>query len=253
MSSRGFHPGDSEETDALFAELGQIDRAPDALTDRVMGAIGYRPITEGESRRRRRGRLIRRVGSGLVLACGLIVTAAVLHDTRGDRPEAMTVQSALAGDMDAAVDRVGRLVGGFGSLVALPADRGVSAPPPVFEGPATLVDRRSAEGVPAAVEYAVAEIGEDTTGADAERHAPAVAPWARTPVNPAVHRAGFGASDLQPPLPMFGPGFPSAKPGGPQTGSLPVPPPPNGTDAEIESAEAGPLAGVRKPSWEFIA
>ncbi|MFK7961003.1 MAG: hypothetical protein AB8G96_10805 [Phycisphaerales bacterium] len=95
-----FEKADDLDT-LLGVELGQVDRAPTDLTARVMGEMGYRPVTGAEWRRRHRSRIAWRglvaAGVGVVLA----VSGSVLHLTRGDVAPEVPLDAAIAADFDA--------------------------------------------------------------------------------------------------------------------------------------------------------
>ncbi len=223
MTQRADHPGRGPAAgdgaaEQLFAELSRVERAPEALTGRVMGRVGYRPVSGREwTRRWWRRTSVRLATAGLVVGV-LAAAALVLHERDGRHPDPVAVEAAVVQDVEAARGRVAAALAGLRQFVPAPA----AMPSAIATGAA---EPAGAVNPVEAVEMPEAE--------------------AEVDVEPAVHApAPRTAEPVQAPAPGLGPaGFPSGGRAIDRLWSPRLDPRPGAPAAGSEQAELGPLTG----------
>lgn len=244
----------SDDFDTLLGvELGQVDRAPKDLAARVMGEMGYRPVTGAEWRRRHRSRVAWRglvaAGVGVVL----LTSGTVLHLTRGQVANEVPLNAAIAADLDAVRTNV---LAPLSQLTGTPASQDAAA--------ATVADADAQADASGAPVLASAD-SDRASMLDRPRRMSAVErTLARTLEADASDVAGVETSvaDLVPagPAPVdflrplrFGPSsFPSGRSidpaaAAPAPAFLPRLAPPAAPPAEAERATLGPLTDAGPP------
>jgi hypothetical protein len=229
----GRHHDDSRHAaDELFAELSRIDRAPEDLTARVMGRMGYRRVTATEAARRRRGRLLVRVSAAVLSVAGL--TAATVHLQRHERrpSDVVRVDAAVVSDLSEVRSRVGSAWDGLRKITSA-GSREADADPTRPERP----------GTPASI-----LVGIEVDPAEPVESAPAFPnPWSRPAAMIEIEPA------LVPPTPRLGPwSFPSGGRGIERFGVPMMPPPSDVVPVDREDSWIGPLTcrPVRRPGSE---
>jgi hypothetical protein len=246
------HSGDRGRAgaDELFAELSRIDRAPDDLTARVMGQVGYRPVTTLEAGRRRRNRTMIRVAAFGLATVGLAAAGLHLRATEGRPVDGLTVETAVARDVTNARSRVASALTGLRRMappVGEDAATDAGAGRPVMPGTpaAMLVAEDSGEPAAEAGAEGTAAMPAEIRGLFTELRAPADS-----------HGPERATIDLElaPPMPRFGPGgFPSGGRGIDRLAPAWLPPsggaerPTRATG--VEDARLGPLTLADPVAW----